>query len=94
MSTWYKTNRWQNTITTVEVVKETPQYVVLAPNRWHGNDYRLAKGHKYFPTFAEARKDLMDYFKGVAESNKVQMEKANTMWGKLFLQEEPDKENQ
>jgi len=92
MSTWYRTNRWQNTIVPVEIIGETAQYVTLAPDGGYKTGRRSAKGHEYFPTFAEARTDLMDYFNGLNASHKAQMEQAHIKWLKLFLQEAPDKE--
>ena len=96
--TWYKIDRWSAKITAVQVVKETPAYITVLAKYWTMNNVdktyerRCAKREGYFPTFAEARIQLMQYFKCNAEGHKLQWEAANSKWTKLFMQEVPDAE--
>jgi hypothetical protein len=93
MSTWYRVNRWQNTILPVEVVKETPSFVTIINKSYFQQEQRVAKGGEFFLTFAEARENLMKYWAQQAANHKQQVDAANRQWGKLYSQEGPDKES-
>lgn len=111
MTTWFKADRWSNTIKTVEVLSETKAYITLAPApqvtqktlrtflEWYYNrePSRVSKGKEYYPTFAEARKYLMEFWNNRNEASKreawlllQEAEQAHVKWSKVFVQEGPD----
>jgi hypothetical protein len=77
MTTLFKTDKYSNTIKPVEVLSDTKEYMTLSG---------------YFPTFAEARTSLMDYYKQKEDSAKRETHEAHVKWSKLFIQEVPDVE--
>jgi hypothetical protein len=93
MSTWWKINKWAVDITPVEVVSNTKCYITIRPDeesRWlHGREYRQAIGREYFPTFAEARTQLMEIFSSKMRNAEAERAAAKISWEKLFLLEPP-----
>jgi hypothetical protein len=95
MSTWYKANRWSNSITTVDVTKETDKFITIVMTSYYkGTTRRVMKSDEYFPTFREAKESLQGHWVRERESAKRDIEAADRKWTKLFHQDEPDKEKQ
>lgn len=92
MSTWYRTNRTDEKIEPVEVVKETAHFVTLAPSGFYSRERREAKSsewYSYFPTWKEAHAHLMERTERKVIEARRALELANAEHGNVRGMKEP-----
>jgi hypothetical protein len=92
MSTWYKISKYgKPEIKAVEVLKETPKFIVYLYVYWDGKTYerRAAKNTEFFPTFSEARQALINQLARRVNNALSEYSLAKKYWDEAFLMEPP-----
>jgi hypothetical protein len=77
--TWYWTRKYDDSIETVEVVKETPQGIVYLEKTWNGGtresrSRKVSEYYRFFKTFKEAKNYLIERLENSINSHKESIE--------------------
>ena len=90
MSTWWKADKYGCKIKPVQVVSETAKYIALeASESYWKKTQRVLKGDEYFPTFAEARRSLLDMLNARFSSTERELESLREKTINLIMLEPP-----
>lgn len=78
---WYSFDSWKDTITEIEVLRETEKQIVVAATGWRSNERRMYKDgrnatERWFRTREECREAVLEYYASVVDYHRDRADEA------------------